>query len=128
MNYDESFPSHFRLKSRKQISRLFDSGQSAFAFPVLIKYLFVDELATESGLNVGFSVSKKHFKRAVIRNRIRRRMFESFRKLRPMHLAPSPGKTLLVMCICIADNEPEYEMCYEAIDKCLKKLAKQIYS
>jgi ribonuclease P protein component len=65
-----------RLKSRKQIDILFESGKKITHFPFRLLYL------TESGkgaLKAGFTVSSKNFPRAVDRNRIKRLSRESYR-------------------------------------------------
>ncbi|MFH4963851.1 ribonuclease P protein component [Gaetbulibacter sp. M235] len=67
-----------KLKSKKLIDTLFSQGKSVSAFPLRLVYI-----STEFDDNVmfktGVSVSKKHFKRAVDRNRIKRLMREAFR-------------------------------------------------
>ncbi len=65
-----------RLKSRKQINILFESGKKITQFPFRLLYL------TEPGigaLKAGFTVSSKNFPRAVDRNRIKRLSRESYR-------------------------------------------------
>lgn len=120
---DESFPLHFRLKSQKLIGQLFKSSQSAFSFPLLLKYI---ELPDEPGvqrLAVGFSVPKKSFRTAVKRNRIKRLMREAFRKQRSEWLGPcEEGSGWAMMWICVSDQEPEYEQVHQAVRKCLRKL------
>ena len=56
-----------RLKGKKKIEQLFSDGVSVGAFPLRMIYL----KDCETNL-VGVSVSKKHFKNAVDRNRIKR--------------------------------------------------------
>ena len=56
-----------RLKGKKQIEQLFAAGISIGAFPLRIVYL----KGSDKHL-VGVSVSKKYFKNAVDRNRIKR--------------------------------------------------------
>ena len=63
-----------RLKSRKQIEQLFDSGKSFTIFPFKV-YYFLSPLTTQdSRLTTffGVGVSGKNFKKAVDRNRIKR--------------------------------------------------------
>lgn len=67
-----------RLSSQKQIQALFSNGKSFNSPPFAIRYL---ELA-ESGKNdhqILFSVSKRNFKHAVDRNRIKRQIREAYR-------------------------------------------------
>lgn len=56
-----------RLKGKKQIEQLFIAGVSVGAFPLRTVYLKGGDKHL-----VGVSVSKKHFKNAVDRNRIKR--------------------------------------------------------
>ncbi|SHI71596.1 ribonuclease P protein component [Algibacter luteus] len=67
-----------KLKSKKLIDQLFTEGQSVSAFPLRLVYLgttFDDEVIAKTGV----SVSKKHFKTAVARNRIKRLLREAYR-------------------------------------------------
>ncbi|MCU0449958.1 MAG: ribonuclease P protein component [Bernardetiaceae bacterium] len=75
-----SFCRHERLKSDKIIQELFKKGSSVFLYPFKIYYL---PIAPQP---VGFfwpkvlvSVSKRQFKRAVDRNRIKRLVREAYR-------------------------------------------------
>lgn len=72
------FPNREKLKHDKKIEQIFGEGISFHVFPVRIVYTYKkDEKAP--GLQAGFSVSKKKFKSAVDRNRIKRLMREGFR-------------------------------------------------
>ena len=67
-----------KLKSKKLIEALFENGQSVSAFPLRLMYLpstFKDGVVAKTGV----SVSKRHFKKAVDRNRIKRLMREAYR-------------------------------------------------
>src|SRR5438309_2863389 len=66
-----------RLKSRKQIDELFARGKSIVVFPVRVSYRFFSSEAII--LQAAVSVSKKHFKKAVDRNRIKRLLREAYR-------------------------------------------------
>lgn len=66
-----------RLKSRKKIERLFESGNRIQKFP--LKAVYVIESSESSGFQIAVSVPKKLFKRAVDRNLLKRRMREAFR-------------------------------------------------
>ena len=67
-----------KLKSKKLIDQLFNEGQSVTAFPLRLVYLptvFDENMVAKTGV----SVSKRNFKNAVDRNRIKRLLRESYR-------------------------------------------------
>ena len=68
-----------RLKSYKRIRILFAQGQKFKVFPLVVYFLLSDD---EVGgvLQMGVSVGKRHFKRAVDRNLLKRRIREAYRK------------------------------------------------
>jgi len=67
-----------KLKSKKLIEQLFLEGQSVSAFPLLLVYLPIS-FNDNTIVKTGFSVSKRNFKKAVDRNRIKRLLKESYR-------------------------------------------------
>ena len=84
------FPKQERLCSRKAIETLFTGGNRAFsAFPLRVVYRITEAAPTQ----VLFSVSKRHFKHAIDRNRAKRQLREAWRQNRdilpdsPLHLA-----------------------------------------
>lgn len=68
-----------RLRSKRAIDRLFQKGKSFFLFPFRIHYLSSNEiLACHSQTLI--TVSKKNFKSAVERNKVKRLVREAYRK------------------------------------------------
>ncbi|HZK63917.1 MAG TPA: ribonuclease P protein component [Puia sp.] len=65
-----------RLKSRKQIDSLFESGKKITVFPFRLMY---QRQGDGFDLKAGFTVSSRNFPRAVDRNRIKRLTREAFR-------------------------------------------------
>src|SRR5436190_6585537 len=68
-----------RLRSRKTISLLFEKGKSITMHPLKMLWL---QTPNKEGSILQFTVAvpKKNFKRAVDRNRLKRRMREAVRK------------------------------------------------
>ncbi|MCB0446158.1 MAG: ribonuclease P protein component [Gelidibacter sp.] len=73
-----TFSKKEKLKSQKLIEHLFSQGKTVVAYPLRLVYIettFSDDVRAK----VGVSVSKRHFKHAVNRNRIKRLMREVYR-------------------------------------------------
>lgn len=82
MNPVHSFPKSERLCSRKAIEALFASGNRSFtAFPLRVVYKPAEET------QIMISVSKRHFKHAVDRNRAKRQIREAWRLNRDILVA-----------------------------------------
>lgn len=67
-----------KLKSKKLIDQLFTEGKSVSAYPLRLVYLgttFKEDIIAKTGV----SVSKRNFKTAVDRNRIKRLLREAYR-------------------------------------------------
>ena len=70
-----------RLKSAKAITALFEDGKAVSHYP--LRLVFVAAPNAEVPMQCAFSVSKRHFKKAVDRNKIKRLLRESYRKIKP---------------------------------------------
>lgn len=98
-----------RIKSRKQLETLFAGGKSRsmVAYPVRLVYMTQDSDRLSPELMVMVSVSKRHFKHAVDRNRVKRQLREAYR-LNKGVLAPTAerlgDKTLSMAFIWLADE------------------------
>lgn len=67
-----------RLSRKKIIEKMFAGGSRSFSiFPLRVVWLPVEELDVSASLLV--SVSKRRFKRAVKRNRVKRQIREAYR-------------------------------------------------
>lgn len=73
------FKKEERLKSRKLITGLFENGKIIHAYPFKILYNFSNYKEQTSPVQMGVSVSKRNFKTAVARNRIKRKIREAYR-------------------------------------------------
>jgi ribonuclease P protein component len=71
-------PAREKLKSEKELSFLFSSGKSFSAYPIKVLYSFSVE-RNSSPLQAAFTASKRNFKKAVDRNRVKRLLREAYR-------------------------------------------------
>lgn len=76
MNF--SFKKAERLSSRKAFETLLKKGSVYFLFPLKMIWL-VNDVNTQSPVQVAFAVPKKRFKRANKRNLVKRRLREAYR-------------------------------------------------
>lgn len=108
-----------RLKSRKAIDALFQSGNSFSLFPFRVVYLF-----TTTGVQVGVGASKKNFKKAVDRNRVKRLTREAYRLQKEMIANTyNADKGLSVFFLYTAKEIISYQEVYLAMGKVLTKLS-----
>ena len=118
-----------KLKSRKLIEELFDRGKSINVFPVRILYIFSNLEADEKSLlQVGVSVSKRNFKRAVDRNRVKRLLREAYRlqKKELLELLIKQKKKGFVFFIYTDKQLPEYPIVFDTMTKCLSALKRKV--
>jgi ribonuclease P protein component len=118
-----------KLKSRKLIEELFARGKSISVFPIRILYIF-SALRTDEKplLQVGVSVSKRNFKRAVDRNGIKRLLREAYRlqKKELLELMTEQKKKGFVFFIYTDKQLPEYRMVFDTMTKCLSALKRKV--
>jgi ribonuclease P protein component len=118
-----------RLKSRKRIGQLFAGGQSQGQFPLRALFLPVAE-AEAPVLQCGFSVSTRHFKKAVQRNRVKRLLREAWRlQKQPLedHLKAT-GQRLAVFLLYTTNELPQYTTVLEKTGQLIQRLIKKTNS
>lgn len=122
------FPKAERLKSRKQIDLLFADGKAVSVFPVRAIYRFSP--SEESGVWVGVTASKRYFKKAVDRNRIKRLLREAYRlqKEELVNLAKANGKSGHLFFVYTDKTIADFETIKAAMYKCLQRLSKTLQS
>lgn len=75
----QTFKKQERLRSKKLIEQLFKQGNSFNIYPFKIIWIEAD-IKTNCSAQVLIGVSKKNLRRAVDRNKLKRRIRESYRK------------------------------------------------
>ncbi|NBB88495.1 MAG: ribonuclease P protein component [Bacteroidetes bacterium] len=75
---NNKYPKEEKLKGRKEISELFARGESLFFYPIKWIYLEKDAVRVPT-VRMGVSVPRRLWKRAVDRNRIKRKLREVYR-------------------------------------------------
>lgn len=118
------FPKSERLKSRKQIDALFEQGKSFAVFPIRVTYQFFPN-AEKAGLQVGVSASKRFFKKAVDRNRIKRLLREAYRLQKEdlQTQLKTTGIQGIVFFLYTDKTVASFDVVKIAVAKCLKKLS-----
>ncbi|MEN9919473.1 MAG: ribonuclease protein component [Bacteroidota bacterium] len=112
-----------RLYAQKRIDALFNSGESFIAYPLRIVYTIreVNEQDDCCSISILTSVSKRKFKRAVKRNRVKRLIKEAYRlnKNNFCFSTLSTKQSLDIGFLFLKDELPEYA----EIEKAMLKTA-----
>jgi ribonuclease P protein component len=114
-----------RLKHRKQIDQLFAAGK-AFSVGALRVIYRVEETAEAAAIRAGFTVSKRHFKKAVARNRIKRLLRELYRTQKQVLSEKPMGGNLLVFFIFTGKEMPSFSSLEPCMQKAIQKLADHV--
>ena len=112
-----------KLKSRNVIQQLFSQGKHVLVYPLKAVYIFENE---KHPLQAGVSASKRNFKKAVDRNRIKRLIREVYRLQKPAlenHLIQNK-QNLSIFLMYVGKELPEYEQLKESVEKIIKRMVK----
>jgi ribonuclease P protein component len=111
-----------RLKSRKLIEKIFVDGKNLFKYPIKLVYLEIPQ----DTFPVYFtsSVSKRIFKKAVDRNRIKRLIREGYRLNKHKLWQPLENKdySLAIMAIYVGKEELPYHKIEQTILNLMQQL------
>jgi ribonuclease P protein component len=105
-----SFPLNQRLKSKKTSELVFATGLKIKASPIIVRFLDTP-LREPVAAQVMVTVSKRKFKRAVDRNRIKRLMREAWRLEKPAleNRLIADEKQRAIVFIFVGNAMPDYE-------------------
>lgn len=120
---DFSFPKKEKLKRKKLIEQLFEGGEGISSYPVKLIYLRT-ELPEDVQIQAGVTVSKRNFKRAVQRNRIKRLLRESYRLNKHLVFNNIEGNFAFLF-LYIGKEMPEYEQVEASIKAVLHKFVEK---
>ena len=120
-----------RLKSRKQIEKLFAEGKSFVVSPFRVYFIVNGHPSTipvDSYLQFGVGVSNKNFRKAVDRNRIKRLTREAWRlqKNELKEAAKKQAKQLNVFFVYTGKELTDFATVKEKVTLALKKLAAKV--
>ncbi|MCK0130244.1 ribonuclease P protein component [Flavobacteriaceae bacterium F08102] len=113
-----------KLKSKKLIEALYSNGNSILVYPFRMVYLPIDHKANQV-VQCGFGVSKKKFKRAVDRNRIKRLMREVYRQQKHI-IYKDLDKKHIIMINYIDEKLPNYVQIEEKLILLLIKFMEKV--
>jgi len=122
-----TFGKEEKLKSRKLINDLFQSGTVVKSYPIRIHYM-VSQGQQDYFLKTGVSVSKRNFKRAVDRNKIKRQLREAYR-LHSIDLKDALTNHGLQLCMMIIYTDRKFtptQQIESKVSKCIDKIVCQL--
>lgn len=118
-----SFKRHERLKSKKIITLLFDKGTTIRVDSIELVWLYVS-LPKNTLSQIAFSVPKKKHPLALVRNKLKRKMKESFRLNKDkLYNYLINSKSSLVLMLIFKGREP---LNYSDVDVRIKSLLKKL--
>ncbi len=113
-----------RLKSERLIVRLFEEGNSKGMYPLRFVWIHTPERVGRSPVRVAFAVSRRNFKSAVKRNKLKRRMREAWRLHKQelyQALAELDGQIAL-MVIYSGKEEKDFREIEKTVKRAIRKL------
>ena len=133
-----TFSKQEKLKSRREIDAVFSGGKAFTAPPIRVMYLLKGTTAEKqaielentvvnlSNVQAGVSASKKNFRKAVDRNRIKRLLREAYRlHKRPLLLKmATKNHSLSIFFLFIDKSLPTFAVIEDKIKYCIKRLGK----
>ena len=138
--HDERLRKEERLCSKKLIDTLFGTGGShaMTAYPLKAVYRLIDcksetsaseEAVMELKVQVLVSVPKKHFKRAVKRNRVKRQVREAYRKHKSfvtLRVNEQTDKHLLIAFIWLSNELMDSVTIEQRVSNLLQRIGERI--
>jgi len=116
----QTFKKQEKLKKSTLIEKLFAQGKSLTEFPIKLIYLEIEHESPYK-IQAGVTVSKRNFKKAVDRNRIKRLLREVYRKNKFRIYESENTKKHIFMFIYLGKMEFEYHILEDKMRSLLHK-------
>lgn len=114
-----------RLYGKREFEELMSSGKSFMVYPLRVIWRLESRGADNPPVRIAVSVSKRRFKRAVKRNRVKRLVREAYRLHKyGFHALVPTGQTLDLLFIYVHDELPDYARIEKAIVHAIRKTEK----
>jgi ribonuclease P protein component len=116
------------LRSQKAITGLFQPGFFVSSYPLRINYLFQPKPDSAPAFQVLFSVSKKRFKKATDRNRVKRLLREVYRlnQQRLAGLSLPDNQQLAMALIYTGQEQLTFQTIQAAFLQCVYKMERKM--
>lgn len=124
---DQSFGKAERLKNKILIGKLFSQGSSVSKYPLRLVYLKTDQ-QPDIPIKVAVSVSKRSFKKAVDRNRIKRLIREVYRLNKALFINQIGSNNYAFIFLYTAKEIPSFEELENTLIKLSEKFAQKLNS
>ena len=126
MQHNNTYKKPERIKSRKQVEKLFKQGKSFNQYPFKLYFLQEQEAA---GVKAGVAVSARNFKNATDRNRIKRQMREAYRITNDVlkKYAAENSLQVLVFFLYVDKTMPDYSIIKTKMQQAINRLVKELH-
>ena len=127
MKLNNAFPKSEKLTHQKLFDVLFKQGNKAFQYPILALWSSVT-LDEKVWFQAGFSVPKKHFKKAHDRNGVKRLLREAFRT-ENKHLERALEEKniqLAILFITVKNDNISFDLIQPKMRLLLKEITEQV--
>lgn len=120
-----------RVCSMRLTDRLFNGSEShsMAAFPVRVVWMEKERSEHEVPVQILVSVSKRHFKRAVKRNRVKRQLREAYRLAKqPLYekLEVTPQRSVVMAFIWLTDELYSSDYVAERMQMLIRRIVEKI--
>ncbi|WP_417363219.1 ribonuclease P protein component [Galbibacter sp.] len=122
---DQSFGNQQRLKNKILIGKLFSQGSSVSKYPLRLVYLKTEQ-NSDTPVKVAVSVSKRSFKKAVDRNRIKRLVREVYRLNKDLFIRETDSESYAFIFLYTGREVPIFDDLQNTLVRLSEKFKQQL--